>query len=480
MRMLVQMPRTPKKRKVKGGRNVSSDGHLRVPMLPRSPQFGSSYWIESPNGRHSFTHLLFRFPAKFHPPIVRWALDKYGRRGSLVLDPFAGSGTLQVEALSKGISAIGIDIDPVSCLVSKAKTTPINPRRLKESFDQLKELLDHNELFYDGVKSRPGGDIDDKKYDATKRDLWIPNIPNIFHWFRKYVIIDLAILFNTIENLRLPKSQRTFFRACAISIIRRSSNADPGPVSGLEVTRIQAERNKTRRINVNKLFYHKCEETIVGMSQLWLAVESFRPRPKARSFEGNALGVAQLLDKHVITRNGVPLIITSPPYCRAVEYSRRHQLEMYWLKKVSSQEQYVDITHRYIGRNLVRQRDWDETVTFGISGLDTMLNKISAINPRKSRTIRHYFVSMEKAFIELHNIISKRGIFICIIGDSVCCNIPIHTADFIAELALPHYTLVNRFSYAVRNHSMQYGLWNGDGIKEETILVFRAKHARSS
>jgi hypothetical protein len=35
--------------------------------------------------------------------------------------------------------------------------------------------------------------------------------------------------------------------------------------------------------------------------------------------------------------------------------------------------------------------------------------------------------------------------------------------------------LTKRFSYAIRNQSMQYGLWNGDGIKEEHVLIFKLR-----
>jgi hypothetical protein len=64
------------------------------------------------------------------------------------------------------------------------------------------------------------------------------------------------------------------------------------------------------------------------------------------------------------------------------------------------------------------------------------------------------------------------------IGDSVCCGVQIPTADFIATLAQQHWMLTNRFTYALRNQYMQYGLWNGAGIKEEHVLVLRPRKGR--
>src|SRR5262249_55559426 len=67
------------------------------------------------------THYLFRYPAKFHPPVARALLERYSEPGDTVLDPFCGSGTLLVEALVSDRSSVGIDVDPVATLVSRAK-----------------------------------------------------------------------------------------------------------------------------------------------------------------------------------------------------------------------------------------------------------------------------------------------------------------------------------------------------------------------
>lgn len=48
------------------------------------------------------THYLFRYPAKFHPPIVRALIEEYTARDECVLDPFCGSGSMLVEARVSG------------------------------------------------------------------------------------------------------------------------------------------------------------------------------------------------------------------------------------------------------------------------------------------------------------------------------------------------------------------------------------------
>src|SRR3989454_450573 len=88
-----------------------------------------------------YTHYLFRFPAKFHPPVVRCLIDRYSRPGDIILDPFCGSGTLLLEALLSGRAAFGLDVDPVAVFISRVKCTPLPPLELEGAFEVLKEDL---------------------------------------------------------------------------------------------------------------------------------------------------------------------------------------------------------------------------------------------------------------------------------------------------------------------------------------------------
>ncbi len=458
-----------------GGREIRSDGHERVPRLPRFPEKKLSYWIDSPNGRDEYTHQFFRFPAKFHPPVVRWALGNFGRKGSVLLDPFTGSATVQVEALVRGISSVGVDIDPLASLIARAKSTPIDPQRLERGLAEIERRLRPLLHTHADRETRPGADISQQRFDDEVAELDVPAIPSITHWFRKYVIVDLARIFRAIDRADLGRKERLFFRVCAAAIIRSVSNADPAPVSGLEVTSRQAELNAKRRIKVFNEFFTKVGQRIEGMRRLWQAYCDHGSHAKARVITGDTVKLNHLLRSEPLAEGRFPLVITSPPYCCAVEYSRRHRLEMYWLALVGDQNDHLALTHSYVGRKLVRSADWDEDVHFGIKRLDNTVKGIGKVDLHRARAIGHYFCSMAKVLKELAKIVRSTGTVVCVIGDSVCCGIPVATADFIGQLAAEHFILKNRFSYALRNHYMQYGLWNGDGIKQEHVLVLKRK-----
>ena len=76
------------------------------------------------------SHGFHRYPAKFFPELPRWAIRRYSEQGETVLDPMAGSGTVNVESLLNGRHSIAVDVDPFARLLAKVKTTPLSVERL--------------------------------------------------------------------------------------------------------------------------------------------------------------------------------------------------------------------------------------------------------------------------------------------------------------------------------------------------------------
>ena len=69
------------------------------------------------------THALYRYPAGASPAFVRHLIQEHSDKNQVVMDPFMGGGTTVVEAIAHGRAAIGIDINPLSLLITGAKTT---------------------------------------------------------------------------------------------------------------------------------------------------------------------------------------------------------------------------------------------------------------------------------------------------------------------------------------------------------------------
>lgn len=77
---------------------------------------------------HSGIEGLHPYPAKFVAELPRALLNILPiPAGTAVLDPFCGSGTTLVESQRHGLASVGIDVNPIACLMSRVKTEPVHP-----------------------------------------------------------------------------------------------------------------------------------------------------------------------------------------------------------------------------------------------------------------------------------------------------------------------------------------------------------------
>jgi hypothetical protein len=168
----------------------------------------------------------------------------------------------------------------------------------------------------------------------------------------------------------------------------------------------------------------------------------------------------------------VDLILTSPPYCGAIEYYRRHKLELVWLDLVKDFQSIRELSARYIGTYNVRgpvkvngQR---------IAQLTKVLNFVEKINPRRAYTVSKYFEDMAVAFEMMSWALKNAGRCVVVIGDSTAQGMKVPTANIYIELARRSgLDLEKRFSYVIRNRIMEFPRGKRGGkIDFEEILVF--------
>src|SRR5919198_3227064 len=87
--------------------------------------------LEDANTRY-FTHNYHPYSSKYIPQIPHYLIANFTKRNDLILDNFVGSGTTLVESKILGRHAIGVDINPLACLVAKVKTTNIQKPNLEK------------------------------------------------------------------------------------------------------------------------------------------------------------------------------------------------------------------------------------------------------------------------------------------------------------------------------------------------------------
>ena len=418
------------------------------------------------------THYLFRFPAKFHAPVVHSLVREYTSEGETIIDPFCGSGTLLLAAKYEGRHAKGSDVDPLAVFVADVKTHRLQPNHLKSSWEELHSLLEPIERTTAEYNRRRFSDIGPRAYDfaLARERLWTPDIPNLLHWFRRYVVIDLARMLSRINHNEIPKTHQTFFRLVFASILRKVSNADPVPVSGLEVTsHMKRLDEQGRYINPIDAFSKAVEKAISGMEEFWEACSS---SSRVSVFHADARKLTARM------RTKVDAVITSPPYHNAVDYYRRHQLEMYWLGLARTAAERLDLRPKYIGGPNVRKKDPALKREKELGPLACAWHdQIRSVSEKRAENFLHYVVSMKDVFDQLARAVRNGGPVVFVAGHSEWNGSRIPTSDLFIEMASNSFRLEDRFWYPVKNRYMSYGRRNGADIGEEYVLVFRRNNA---
>lgn len=421
------------------------------------------------------THQVFRFPAKFHAPVVRQLISDYTEPGQRLLDPFCGSGTLMVEASISGRHAVGFDVDPLAVLVANAKSRAVSMRSLRRAAEALLEQIAGMARPAEEYRQRltPADDITEEEFATEVRELELPEIPRLEFWFRRYVITDLARIRDAVNALRVEPRVRDVLRVVFASIIRSASNADPVPVSGLERTRHFRERDEAgRMIDVFTLFERKLKRALEDVAT-YLAHRD--PKSQCRAGAGDATGPLPLRRDE-----DVHAAISSPPYHGAVDYYRRHQLEMFWLGLTASQRDRLSLLDRYLGRPHVPQKHRFvlNTSLSTWPGAAHCEAEIRREAPRRADEFRHYCVGMGRAFARLGDVLPPGSPAVFVVGRSSWNGASLDSSALLAELGNGIFALEDELWYPVRNRHMSYGRRNGANIDREFVLVFRRTKGR--
>jgi hypothetical protein len=374
-----------------------------------------------------------------------------------------------VEAALLGRRAIGTDVDPVAVYVSRVKTRPLREAELRKTFHRLlsttaaleRDAADYERFMF--------SDLSPEAYEEEVVGLAIPAIPNLFHWFRHYVVTDLARLRRAIRGCNAPASHRAFFELCFASIIRGASNADPVPVSGLEVTsHMKRLDEKGRLVNPFALFRRTANRAIMDMEAYAAKLEAV---PSVSVLRQDATRLN-------LPGRTVDAVITSPPYHGAVDYYRRHQLEMFWLGLTTNQDERLALLQDYMGRPrlstlhpFVRQHEIEQVRA---AALERRIRKVDGV---RADAFKHYCVAMTKVFDRLGRVLRPGRPAVLVVGHSSWNGDQLNTSKLFAELAHPHFTLNEQLWYPVRNRYMSYSRHNQASIDREYVLVMERTNA---
>jgi DNA modification methylase/transcriptional regulator with XRE-family HTH domain len=269
---------------------------------PTAVSWNSNY---GPHGWH-------RYVGRFPPHMVRAVLNSFGAGAShLVCDPFVGSGTTAVECRLLGIPFVGIEICPLSAMMTRTKSRfPNDPTVFARHADEFED-------FYQTKWSEMLSGIDVDKLtnlDVLGRDgNQIPEFANHEKWFNPEALLGTSIAVEYAMSLSGYEREAVLL---ALSAKMRS-------IGNVDVDVVRAEYSKKPREKVDV-------RALVARHLKKMSKDTQRSVTTHADLIGSPDSIkvieASVLDVELEPQS-VDFVITSPPYgVEAISYLRTHLL----------------------------------------------------------------------------------------------------------------------------------------------------------
>ena len=336
------------------------------------------------------THGYHRYPAKFIPQIVSRLVEKYTKKGDLVVDPFGGCGTTLVESKVMGRRSVGVDINPVAVLIAKAKVTPIEPLKLEEAFVDLKYKLN--------------------LYNQKKVEM--PVHERIDYWFKLEQKQKLAFIFSEISKIKDEDIKNFFY--CGFSNILKNCSI------WLQKSNKPTRDFKKEPSDPFVAFPRQIKAMLRGNADFFnLLQEKKCLKTPCRVFCADARKIP-------IKANSVSLIITSPPYVTSYEYADLHQLTALWFKYANN---LSDFRKRFIGTS----HNGVKEIILNSEMAEKIKQNLEKENKKLAKEVAIYFSEMNQCFKEMKRILKKNSRACIVIGNTSLRGVEILNAEVFAE-----------------------------------------------
>ena len=337
------------------------------------------------------THGYHRYPAKFIPQIVSRLIEKYTKEGDLVVDSFGGCGTTLVESKVMCRSSIGVDINPVAVLMTKAKKTPIEPTKIEEQFLKLKEKIDS---FNNGTKVKA------------------PEHERIDYWFKPEEKRKLAFLFSEISKIK-DQDVRDFFY-CGISNILKNCSI------WLQKSNKPTRDLKKKPADPFVAFSRQVKAMLRGNADFFnLLQEKKCLKTPCNVYCADARKIPA-------KSNSVSLIITSPPYVTSYEYADLHQLTALWFEYTKN---LSDFRKKFIGTAYHNKKELVLNSKIAENIKEALLKK----DKKTAEEVATYFSEMNQVFEEMKRMLKKSGRTCIVIGNTSLKGVEILNAEVFVE-----------------------------------------------
>lgn len=384
------------------------------------------------------THGLFYYPAKFIPQVVRYCLENYTQTGETVLDPFAGSGTVGLEAFICQRNAYLLDLNLMLNQIIPLKIYA-GKSYLQESRLQEKLLPMFDSPFTFTPAWRTVGDWYPPQMLAVWQRYWgwqkqLPQ-EDIYTHILTAALLKASKRFSWAEH-KTPKLFKSKSKTASLSQLLTQDWQ-----TQLRQTLWQSSHTILRQINSLIQLTHQQNGQV--------------------SYQGGVDSSTFLFDAGTT----FDALITSPPYLQAQEYIRTSKLDLFWLG-------YTELEIRALNRLEIPYRQ--PTRTIHTPTLDQAKAQIH--RPDLLQLVDAYFCHTINALENGLNQLRPGGYGCIFIGNPKIDGVLVEIWRIFQEYLTPiGFETVQVYEDRIKSRRLFASRKNKnpDGMKSEYLLVLR-------
>lgn len=321
---------------------------------------------------------LYKYPAKFIPQVIAYALTTYGRPGMSVIDPFAGYGTVGTIARLCGNDYELWDLNPLlKYLHSIAIMKPI---------DIDSEALVERMMTYD------------KKF--------IPDWSNMTYWYPEQFLPMLSKVWGFYHSLEDEKLKQILL----IPLMKATHYFSYNDEKRQKLSRSPLAKRRTDKLEAQdwqNAFATMVLKSVNEVLRRLKEYEMLNPKPVKYAIHSGIDALTHDIEGEK------DILITSPPYLQAQEYIRATKMDLFWLG-------YSASTIKELGKREFPYQDVPRVPIYS----KTYTQCLGSINePHMARLFERYFCGVLGTLTRLQAHVSKK--LLLFVGPATIRTVPI-------------------------------------------------------
>ena len=362
------------------------------------------------------------YAASFGEDFARELIRDSTSEGEVVLDPFVGAGTTALESNLSNRNAIGIDVDPIACRISRVLTSRIDVSYFGRATDCLRnKLRDYQECLASSPQVYqdlgPGSTL-----EIGTQTFRIPDEPAIAYWFAPSHMATLAVIRGIAADEPDPLVRQAFEVAISSSIIRKW----PNTLSyAMDIDHSRPHKPRCPRVQTIEDQFGLFDRVLGRVRDVVLSIQEALISVSASTtiLEGDAVQQLSMLDL-----NSVGFVLTSPPYLNAIDYPRAHKFSHWWLFPETSPLGRSE----YLGLSRAKVDGVDGDCLLVIPALSEPLEQFREMPIY--RIISRYVLDLASVLDQLHRVVKAKGKVAFVVANNVISGTVFPVSTIIVDL----------------------------------------------